>query len=142
MIALDVVCAAIVLDGAVLLAQRPAGKERALEWEFPGGKIEPGETPQEALERELQEELGIRVQVGECFATVLHDYADRSIRLRAFWTALRSGEPAPLECQAIAWIAPDELDCMALSEADRVVRDRLVEALAAAPARQMPGAER
>jgi 8-oxo-dGTP diphosphatase len=93
-------------DGAFLLAQRPAGKVYAGYWEFPGGKIEPGEAADKALARELREELGL--EVGEAFPwlTRVYTYPHGTVRLQFFRIASWSKEPHPLEDQAISWQAP------------------------------------
>ena len=93
-------------DGAFLLAQRPAGKVYAGYWEFPGGKIEPGEAADKALARELREELGI--EIGEAFPwiTRVYAYPHGTVRLQFFRIESWSGEPHPLEDQAISWQAP------------------------------------
>jgi 8-oxo-dGTP diphosphatase len=90
-------------DGAFLLAKRPAGKVYAGYWEFPGGKVEPGEPAQSALSRELQEELGIDVQRAYPWLTRVYRYPHATVRLNFFRVTQWSGEPRPLEDQAIAW---------------------------------------
>lgn len=97
-------------DGTFLLAQRPEGKPYSGYWEFPGGKIEPGEAPRHALDRELLEELGIRVTVASPWITRVYTYTHATVRLRFFKVTGWTGEPQPLEDQAIAWqrvVAPD-----------------------------------
>jgi 8-oxo-dGTP diphosphatase len=93
-------------DGAFLLAQRPAGKVYAGYWEFPGGKIEPGEPAEHALARELQEELGIQVERAYPWLTRVYTYRHATVRLNFFRVTRWRGEPHPREDQAIAWQAP------------------------------------
>ena len=93
-------------DGSFLLAKRPAGKVYAGYWEFPGGKIEAGEPPQRALARELHEELGIHVERAYPWITRMYRYPHATVRLNFFRVKRWSGEPRPLEDQAIAWQQP------------------------------------
>lgn len=93
-------------DGAFLAVRRPEGKVMAGYWEFPGGKIEPGETPLEALRRELEEELGITDIAAEFWRTVIHTYAHGRVTLHVFLVDAFRGEPAPLENQELVWTPP------------------------------------
>jgi len=114
------VVAAVLVDrqGQVLIAQRPPGKWQAGRWEFPGGKLEPGETEAAAVRRELAEELGIRVDAAERLADITHDYPDRRVAI-GLWLVLRhEGEPVGLDGQALRWVAPDSLETCDLLEAD------------------------
>ena len=90
-------------DRTFLLAQRPEGKAYPGYWEFPGGKIEPGESPREALARELKEELGIDVAAADPWITRVYAYTHATVRLHFFRVGAWRGEPQPLEDQAIAW---------------------------------------
>ena len=97
-------------DGEFLLACRPEGKPYPGYWEFPGGKIEPGEDPRAALDRELEEELGIRVREATPWITRVYAYTHATVRLHFFRVTAWDGEPRPLEDQAIAWqrvLSPD-----------------------------------
>ena len=114
------VVAAVLVDrqGQVLIAQRPPGKWQAGRWEFPGGKLEPGETEAAAVRRELAEELGIRVDAAEWLADITHDYPDRRVAI-GLWLVLRhEGEPVGLDGQALRWVTPDSLETCDLLEAD------------------------
>ena len=114
-----VVAAAVVdVGGRVLIAQRPPGKWQAGRWEFPGGKVEAGEDEQQALRRELTEELGIRVHAATRVLEVTHDYPDRHVVI-ALWLVLRyEGVPAGLDGQALRWVPPESLAAQDLLEAD------------------------
>jgi 8-oxo-dGTP diphosphatase len=93
-------------DGAVLLADRPPGKPYAGHWEFPGGKIEPGETVEQALERELREELGVRIEDSQPWTVIEHDYPHAYVRLHFRRIHRWSGTPRPLEGQRLVFLAP------------------------------------
>lgn len=123
-----VVAAGIVSrNGKIMLCQRRPGDRLALKWEFPGGKLEPGETPQQALERELREELAIETCTGRIF-DVHHDTASgREILVLFFRSELLSGEPQTLECNAIAWADPANLTQYDLAPADLKVARLLAE---------------
>jgi 8-oxo-dGTP diphosphatase len=129
---LAVVCAALV-DGAgrVLLAQRPPGKPMAGLWEFPGGKLQAGETPEAALVRELGEELGIAVAAADLVPLTFasHAYASFHVLLLLYLCRNWRGEPAAREGQAFAWVEPQRLGSYAMPEADRPLVARLREAL-------------
>ena len=99
----DVAAAVIERPGEFLLAQRPEGKPYPGYWEFPGGKIEPGEDPRAALVRELEEELGIRVTAASPWITRVYTYTHATVRLHFFRVGAWTGEPQPLEDQAIRW---------------------------------------
>ena len=99
----DVAAAVIERPGEFLLAQRPDGKAYAGYWEFPGGKIEPGEAPRAALARELKEELGIEVTAATPWITRIYAYTHATVRLHFFRVSAWQGEPQPLEDQAIRW---------------------------------------
>jgi 8-oxo-dGTP diphosphatase len=104
------VVAALIWDGdRFLICQRPAHKARGLLWEFVGGKVEPGETRQDALIRECREELGIQLSVGEVYMEVDHVYPDITIRLILFHAAIAAGEPQKLEHNDIRWITPAQI---------------------------------
>jgi 8-oxo-dGTP diphosphatase len=117
------VVAAAITDprGRILLARRTAGREHAGLWEFPGGKREPGESAEAALVRELEEELGITVEVGPALICVPHAYADKRLHLDVRHVTTWRGTPKGREGQALAWVAPDMLDRYAMPPADRPV---------------------
>ena len=106
---LEVVAALIWRDDRFLICQRPANKTQALLWEFVGGKVEPGETPEEALVRECREELDVTVEPLSVFTQVTHDYPDVRVHLTLFTARIVSGEPKLLEHNAIRWITPSEI---------------------------------
>ena len=120
------VVAALIWDGERFLAcQRPANKARALLWEFVGGKVEPGETFQQALIRECREELDIELAVGELFMEVIHEYPDLTVRLSLFNATIASGEPKLLEHNDLRWITVDEIDDLSFCPADDEILERL-----------------
>lgn len=113
-----VVGAVIVEDGRVLCAQRGQKGNLGGMWEFPGGKIEPDETPREALEREIVEELDCKVHVGEEVATTTHDYEFAIVTLTTFYCELISGTPRLTEHAAIRWLPADGLGALDWAPAD------------------------
>ncbi len=127
--AMVVVTAAILQDerGRVLLAQRPAEDRHPLKWEFPGGKLHDGESPEACLQRELEEELGIRVEVGEVFHVVNHPYSDCSVLLLAYLCLWRSEEIRLREHVACQWVEPLRLLELDMTEADLPVARKLRE---------------
>ena len=107
-----IVSAGVIIEGArVLLSQRKSGTHLAGAWEFPGGKVEPGEDPRDALARELREELGIEVEVGDPLEITFHRYAMKSVLLLFFAAKRRVGsaEPRALDVAAVRWAGIDEL---------------------------------
>ncbi len=114
----EVVAALIWDNGRFLACRRPEGKARALLWEFVGGKVEKGETPEEALVRECMEELNIRVTVGDVFMAVTHRYPDIQIRLTVFHASIVSGAPQCVEHSELRWVTPEETRDMAFCPAD------------------------
>ncbi|MGA9779886.1 MAG: 8-oxo-dGTP diphosphatase MutT [Verrucomicrobiia bacterium] len=115
---MDVAAALVFRHGKVLITQRLADSHLGGLWEFPGGKREPDETFEQCLARELQEELGVKISVGELFETVSHRYAEKTVRLKFFVCHLPAGEPRPLGCAAIQWIRKTELDDFKFPAAD------------------------
>lgn len=108
-------------DGRVLLAQRPAGKAMAGYWEFPGGKIEPTETPEGAASRELLEETGLRDSRLEPLVVVVHDYADRPLRFHVYLARDPQGEVRIDEDREWAWLSPQELQSLEMPPANRPI---------------------
>jgi len=106
---IEVVGAVVVRDGLVLCARRGPGGDLAWTWEFPGGKVEPGESPRDALRREIQEELGCQVAVGGQVERTTYAYERATVVLTTFWCELVSGEPSLTEHAELRWVAPDVL---------------------------------
>lgn len=126
-----VVAAALVdAEGRVLLAQRPAGKALAGLWEFPGGKVEPGENLETALVRELREELGVDVDVEALrpFTFASHAYPDFDLLMPLYLLKRWSGEPRSAEAQALAWVRPADMGGYPMPPADLPLVERLIEA--------------
>ena len=113
-----VVAGLIVRDGKLLIAQRPGDKHMGGRWEFPGGKIEKGESPEAALRRELSEELGIEVKVGRIYHAVMHSYPEKDVLLMFYRCSLMSGEPRPSEEADVRWIKESEIRSYNWAEAD------------------------
>ncbi len=129
------VVAGVMFDdaGRVLITQRPAGKALGGLWEFPGGKLEPGEGAAAGLARELAEELGVRVHAARPLLKLQHDYPELRVELETLLVERYDGEPAGLEGQALRWVQPAELYTVELLPADRPIVDRLL-AIAASEA--------
>ena len=120
------VVAALIWQGEKFLAcQRPAHKARGLLWEFVGGKVEPGESREEALIRECREELDLTVAPGEIFMEVTHRYPDLTVHLTLFHAAIIQGEPKALEHNDIRWITTEQIDALDFCPADVEILERL-----------------
>lgn len=120
------VVAALIWDGDKFLAcQRPAHKTRGLLWEFVGGKVEIGESREEALIRECREELNITVSVGNILMDVIHNYPDMSVHLTLFSASIISGTPPKLEHDDLRWISADEIDDYDFCPADKDILSAL-----------------
>ncbi len=121
---LDVVAALIRRQNKILICQRPIGKARALLWEFVGGKVERGETPQQALVRECKEELDLTVEVGNEFCRVTHEYDDVIVYLTLFLCTAR-GEPKLLEHNDMKWVLPSEINLYEFCPADEEILTKI-----------------
>jgi 8-oxo-dGTP diphosphatase len=106
-------------QGRVLIAERPPGKHMAGRWEFPGGKIEPGETEQQALARELREELGVEMVMAHPELTLSHDYPGRRVHISMWIVDRYAGVPRGLDGQGLKWVLPEQLADEDVLEADR-----------------------
>ena len=126
---IDVVAGIIINDGKILLAQRAATASQANLWEFPGGKIEHNESPEQALERELYEELAIRTTTVSWVADSTFEYNDKTVCLKGYISHWLSGELMLNEHQNAVWVQPDELLNYALCPADIPIVDRLLQVL-------------
>ena len=115
---IDVVAAVIRRDGRILITQRLDNVHLARLWEFPGGKVEAGESFEVALSREISEELGVKIRVKEEFFTTEHDYPGKSVRLHFFSCTLAEGEPAALGVADLRWVSPAELSQFEFPPAD------------------------
>lgn len=116
-------------DGKILVGQRPENNSLAGQWEFPGGKIELGESPEQALTRELNEELGIEAEVGELKMACSHTYGDVGILILFYEIKYWKGEPKAKHHMMLEWIYPEELKLRPIPEANRKILDRILQAL-------------
>jgi 8-oxo-dGTP diphosphatase len=132
-IMLIVTAAVLVHDDRILIARRPAGDRLAGYWEFPGGKLENGETPRACLKREMYEEFGIQVRIGAFVDQTEHRDDHLAIRLLVFEAEIEKGEVQPTVHDAIRWVAPDQMPYFRFAPADRPIVQRLQ---AGSPSRQ------
>lgn len=123
---IEVVAAIIEKDGKILICRRAENKTRALKWEFPGGKIEPGETPEQAVLRECREELDVDLCVKGEFMRVLHSYPDIEIQLTVFRTAIIGSDPRCIEHKEVRFVYPSELADFELCPADITVAEKII----------------
>ena len=121
----EVSAALIFREGKLLITQRHAKSHLGGLWEFPGGKRESGGTFEQCLVREIREELGVEVSVGELFEEIRHDYPEKSVRLKFFICQLLSGEPQPLDCAAVKWVEKSGLAAHKFPAADAQLLEKL-----------------
>ena len=120
------VSAALIFHGGkLLITQRHAKAHLGGLWEFPGGKREAGETLEQCLVREIREELGVEISVGELFEEIRHDYPEKSVHLKFFCCQLLAGEPQPIDCAAVKWVAKAELAQFEFPAADARLLEKL-----------------
>lgn len=124
---LEVSAAIIRKNEKFLICQRPKDKSQGLLWEFPGGKLEPGETGEQAVIRECREELGVTLQVDNFFMDVTHEYPDRTVHLSVYNCSLTDGEPVRLEHNDMRWITASELGEFEFCPADIEIICRLAD---------------
>ena len=121
----EVVAALMWQGDKFLICQRPAYKARGLLWEFVGGKVESGETKEQALIRECREELNVLLSVGDVFIDVVHEYPDLTVHLTLFNATIAEGEPQKLEHNDIQWIKPSEIPNYEFCPADKEILERI-----------------
>lgn len=120
------VVAALIWNGdKFMICQRPAHKARGLLWEFVGGKVEPGETPEAALRRECREELAVEIRVDDLFMEVLHTYPDIEIVLSLYHAVITAGAPQKIEHNDIRWITPAQIPDFDFCPADVEILERI-----------------
>ena len=122
---LEVVAALICMDDRFLACQRPEWKSRGLQWEFPGGKVEKGESGEEALIRECQEELAITLNVEKAVTDVVYRYPDLTVHLTLYRAVITAGEPQRLEHNEIQWMTLEEAKGYPFCPADTIFLERL-----------------
>jgi mutator protein MutT len=122
---IEVSAALLFRGGKLLITQRHAGAHLGGLWEFPGGKREAGETFEQCLVREIREELGVEISVGQLFEDIEHDYPEKSVHLKFFKCELLAGEPQPLDCAAVKWIDKTALAAHAFPAADAQLLEKL-----------------
>ncbi len=125
--ATEVVAALIWQGDRFMICQRPAHKARGLLWEFVGGKVEPGETKEQALVRECREELAVTLDVGEVFMEVTHEYPDLTVHLTLFCATIAKGIPQKIEHNDIKWITPAEIPDYAFCPADVEILEKICQ---------------
>ena len=123
----EVVAALIWKENKFMICQRPAHKARGLLWEFVGGKVEPGETKEQALIRECKEELNVLLSVGDVFMDVVHEYPDITVHLTLFNATISDGKPHKLEHNDIKWITPSEIPNYEFCPADEEILEKIIE---------------
>lgn len=123
----EVVAALIWKNGKFLICQRPRDKARGLMWEFAGGKVEPGETKEQALKRECREELAVDISVGNIFLDTVHEYPDIKIRLTLFTAEIMHGTPVPVEHNNLKWITPAEIPEYEFCPADKPLLEKIIK---------------
>ena len=121
----EVVAALIWQGDTFMICQRPAHKARGLLWEFVGGKVEPGETKEQALIRECREELAVTLSVGDVFMDVVHEYPDLTVHLTLFNATIAEGDPQMLEHNDIRWITPNEIPTYEFCPADVEILEKI-----------------
>ena len=121
----EVVAALIWQGDKFMICQRPENKARGLLWEFVGGKVEHGETKEQALIRECNEELGITLDVGDVFMDVIHEYPDLTVHLTLFNATISHGEPQKIEHNDIQWITPEKIPSYDFCPADKEILEKL-----------------
>ena len=122
-----VVAAALIMDGErIVVAQRKEGDEWGLYWEFPGGTLEEDEGPHECIKRELREELGIGVEIGNILQVTFKHYERFNILLLLYQCRIRTGTPTAIGCGEVRWVGKEELRELSMPPADEVVRERLL----------------
>ena len=121
----EVVAALIWQGDKFMICQRPANKARALLWEFVGGKVEQGETKEQALIRECKEELNVLLSVGDVFMDVVHEYPDLTVHVTLFNANISEGEPQKLEHNDIQWITPNKISNYDFCPADEEILKKL-----------------
>ena len=122
---IDVAAGLVFQQGKLLITQRRPDDHLSGLWEFPGGKVEPGETFEHCLVRELREELGIEVSVGPEIEEITHTYPEKTVRLRFFLCTLISGEARPIHCHALEWVSSEELSRYEFPAADARLLSKL-----------------
>ena len=123
----EVVAALIWDKNRFMICQRPAHKARGLLWEFVGGKVEPGESKEQALVRECREELAVTVAVDAPFMEVVHEYPDLTVHLTLFCAIIADGLPQMLEHNDIKWITPAEIPNYRFCPADEVILQKITD---------------
>ena len=123
----EAVAALIWQGNTFMICQRPAHKARGLLWEFVGGKVEPGETKEQALIRECREELAVMLAVDDVFMDVVHEYPDLTVHLTLFNATIAEGEPQKLEHNDIQWIMPSEIPNYEFCPADKEILAKICE---------------
>ncbi|MBR2677267.1 MAG: (deoxy)nucleoside triphosphate pyrophosphohydrolase [Solobacterium sp.] len=119
------VVAAVIRDGDRIFATQRGYGEFKDGWEFPGGKVEAGETPQEALKREIEEELKTAIEVGDYLTTIEYDYPNFHLSMKCYWARIVEGKPVLLEHEAARWLTRDTLDTVAWLPADSTILEKI-----------------
>ncbi|HWR62310.1 MAG TPA: 8-oxo-dGTP diphosphatase MutT [Clostridia bacterium] len=122
-----VTAAAMVRDGKVLIAQREAGSHMEFRWEFPGGKLEPGETPEECIVREIKEELDMDIEVLDIYKVVQFAYEEKDILLLCYLCRIVKGEGKTIECNDFRWVSKEELPQYEFVPADLPIVQKLIK---------------